>query len=53
MGGGQVVLLRNLSVCVTREMRRVDGFDTVELLEQVLACLVVLIYIYIYIYILN
>ncbi len=32
---GQVLLMPNFTVCVTREMRCVDGFDTIELLEQV------------------
>jgi hypothetical protein len=32
---GQVLLLPNFTMCVTREMRSVDGYDTIELLEQV------------------
>ena len=34
MVGVQVLLLPNFAVCVTREMRPVDGFDTIDLLEQ-------------------
>jgi hypothetical protein len=34
--GGQVLLLPNFTTCVTREMRSLDGFDTIDLLEQVL-----------------
>ncbi len=30
-----MVLLPNFGACVTREMRLVDGYDTVDLLEQV------------------
>ena len=37
--GGQVLLLPNFTMCVTSEMRSVDGFDTIELLEQVDAAL--------------
>jgi hypothetical protein len=32
---GQVLLLPNFTMCVTHEIHHVDGFDTIELLEQV------------------
>ena len=32
---GQVLLLPNFVACVMHEVRSVDGFDTIELVEQV------------------
>ena len=34
---GQVLLLPNFALCVTRELRPLDGFGTIELLEQAAA----------------